>query len=435
VSVRDTTVRTTTEKEESDMESLVSWRRRGGFVLMLLGVLVALVAAGCGGDDSTSTSSAAAPAASDTAAAAPSSAAPTSAADTATTAADTTSTEAPSSSADTATATDATTGETTAAVENTKVKKIAIIAPEKGNDYGWNQQGVEGAKAVATAVGAEAIVQDGAGYEDVTPVLGQVAKDGANLIIAQASGYNTAAPQAAERYKVPVLTYDKPANKKEGLVADIETLAGQGAYLAGVLAAKASKTGTLGIVISADDTNWHKQEGGYVAGAKSVNPSVKFVQAQIGQAGYADAAGGKRVTDQVIAGGADVIFGMGDGSSFGMLQSVETAKPPAGADKVWFIDVIGDKTPVDKKGVLLSSVLWNFEPAFTQAVNDINTGTFGQQNYELNLANGGISLLQTKNIPADAWTAAETAKAGIIDGSIEVPLTATADDVKALING
>ena len=33
-----------------------------------------------------------------------------------------------------------------------------------------------------------------------------------------------------------------------------------------------TKTGTLGIVISADDANWHKQAGGFVAGAQSVEP-------------------------------------------------------------------------------------------------------------------------------------------------------------------
>ena len=60
---------------------------------------------------------------------------------------------------------------------------------------------------------------------------------------------------------------------------------------------------------------------------------MKFRFAQIGQAAYADAAGGKRVTQSVIAAGADIVFGMGDGSSFGMLQAVETANPPAGATR------------------------------------------------------------------------------------------------------
>ena len=88
----------------------------------------------------------------------------------------------------------------------------------------------------------------------------------------------------------------------KGLVADIETSSQEGAYLAGVLAAKETKTGTLGIVISAADTNWYKQTGGFVTGARSINKNIKFLFTQIGQAAYDDAAGGKRVAQSVIAG-------------------------------------------------------------------------------------------------------------------------------------
>ena len=108
-----------------------------------------------------------------------------------------------------------------------------------------------------------------------------------------------------------------------------------------------------------------------------MNKGVKFKYARIGQASYADQAGGKRITSTVIAAGADVVFGMGDGASFGMLQAVSTAKAPAGAKKVWFIDVIGDKTKIDKKGVLLSSELWDFAPIYTRAIRAVNAGTFG----------------------------------------------------------
>src|SRR6202011_4535553 len=97
------------------------------------------------------------------------------------------------------------------------------------------------------------------------------------------------------------------------------------------------KTNKLGIVISAADTNWFKQSGGFVAGARSVNKKVQFSFAQIGQAAYDDAAGGKRVMQTVIAGGADVVFGMGDGASFGYLNAAEQAHM---GHKVWFIDVI-----------------------------------------------------------------------------------------------
>lgn len=312
------------------------------------------------------------------------------------------------------------------------VAKIGIAAPEKANDYGWNQQGVESAQRAATAAGAEIEVADGIGYENVEPVLRRLAQSGSELIIAQASGYNTIAPKVATQFNVPTIVFDAPTAGKEGVVADVETSSQQGAYLAGILAARTSTTGTLGIVISAADTNWYKQAGGFVAGARSVDPQVEFRFAQIGQAAYADSAGGKRVTAQVIAAGADVVFGMGDGASFGMLQAVETAKPPAGASKVYFIDVIGDKTTVDKKGVLLSSVLWDFTDIYTKAIADIGAGTFGAANYDLTVANG-ISLLETDKAPAAVWTEIDTAQEGVSSGSIEVPLTPTRAALDKLI--
>jgi simple sugar transport system substrate-binding protein len=304
------------------------------------------------------------------------------------------------------------------------VTTVGIAAPEKANDYGWNQQGVQSAQAAARAAGAKIEVSDGIGYENVEPVLRRLAQRGANLIIAQASGYNTIAPKVAQQFKVPTLVYDSPKATRKGMVADIETSSQQGAYLAGILAARTTKTGTLGIVISAADTNWYKQSGGFAAGARSVNPKIKFRFAQIGQAGYADAAGGKRVTQSVIASGADVVFGMGDGASFGMLQAVETAKPPAGASKVYFIDVIGNKTKVDKKKVLLSSVLWDFTQIFKQAIADARNGRFGNSGYNLNVKNG-ISLLRTNNAPKSVWSRVNAAQAKIAAGTIKVPLTPT----------
>lgn len=326
----------------------------------------------------------------------------------------------------------AATTETTAT--GSTIKKMAVVAPEEAKDYGWNQQGVESAKKVAAEIGAQIEVADGAGYEDITPMLRELAEGGSQLTIAFASGYGTAAVQQAQELKVPhIIIGQFEQGLVPGLAQDIETNAQNGSYLAGIVAAKTTKTNTVGIVISADDENWTKMAGGFVLGAKSVKPDIKVLLAQIGQAGYADAAGGKRVTESVIAGGADVVFGMGDGSSFGMIQAVETATPPSGADKVWFIDVIGDKTSLDKKGVLLTSVVWDYAPSFKRAVDALADGTFGKEIYWLDVNNGGIDLLKTTYIADDTWQEVETARKGISDGSIKVPEVKTKAEVENMI--
>jgi simple sugar transport system substrate-binding protein len=315
------------------------------------------------------------------------------------------------------------------AAGSAKVAQVGFAAPEKPTDYGWNQQGFLGAKKAAAATGATVIDATGSGYDNVEPNLRRLAQQGADLIIAHASGYNSAAPAVAQQFNVPVVVWDAKASAvKKGLVSNVLTQAQQGAYLAGVLAALTTKTNTLGIVVSASDENWFKQSGGYVQGARSVNKTVTFKYGRIGQASYADAAGGKRITQTVIAAGADVVFGMGDGSSFGMMQAVQTAKAPAGASKVWFIDVIGDKRKIDKKGVLLSSELWDFAPIYTRAIKAVNAGTFGTT-YVLDAKNG-LSLLRTNKAPASAWAKVAAAQKKIANGSIKVVSTPTEAAVK-----
>lgn len=321
------------------------------------------------------------------------------------------------------------------AAQDSAVTKVGYVSPEAAADFGWNEQGAAGAQAAADSVGAELIMADDSGYGDVEPVLNSLADDGVNFVVAQASGYNTTAPIFAQDSGIPVLVYDNPDALTEGLVASAGTAGEQGGYLAGVLAGSQTQTGTVGIVLSAaTDLNWLRQAGGFVAGARAANPDVQFQKAVIDEFGYADSEGGNRVTTQLIGAGADIIFGMGNGSSFGMLQAIEN-NVPEGADQAWFIDVIGDKTSIDEQGVLLSSVLWDFGPTLTAAIGQVNDGTYGTENFVLDIANGGLSLLATDHITAETQAAIDAAKAQITSGEIEVPVAVTPEELDGIIAG
>ena len=310
------------------------------------------------------------------------------------------------------------------------VTKIGFASPAKASDYGWNEQGYNGAKAAAAATGAKLQAITNIGYDKTDVILRQLIQGGANFIVAHASGYDTIAARLAQQYKVPMITYDVPTNLKKGYVSYITTSSQEGAYLAGILAAKMTKTHKVGIVISAADDNWYKMSGGFAQGFRSVDKTSKIYFATISPTGYDDAAGGKRVATSVIAQGADVLFTMGDDASFGYLQAVESAKV---GHKVWMIGDIGDMTPIDKNHVFLSSVLWNFAKTFTQAVKDINAGTYGTHGYNLDLQNGGVSLLKTNYIPASVWADVQKAQQQILAGTITIKVTHTAGQVQALL--
>ncbi len=312
-----------------------------------------------------------------------------------------------------------------------EVKSIAVLVPEAGTDFGWNQQGVDAARAVAEKYGLEFMPAEGLGYGDVHPTLRELASDGASLMIAHASGYNTAAPEVAEETGVPVAIVDRPDALKAGLIADYTVSGHEGAYLAGILAARMTRTGTLGIVVSGEPPSWNSQSAAFAQGAKATKSDVKIVYAVIGPAAYSDAAGGKRVTESVIAAGADIVFGQGDGSSFGMIEAVENTKATDGGD-AWFIDVIGDKTSIDK-GHLLSSVVWNLVPVYSQMVEDLKADTFGTHAYSIGLKDDSVQLLKTAHIPDDVWAEVMAARQQIVDGAMMVAPVWDAAETRALM--
>ncbi len=311
------------------------------------------------------------------------------------------------------------------------IDTIAVLTPEVGSDFGWNQQGVDAAKAAGEAAGVKVVVAEGLGYGDVRAPMRELAAEGVDLIIAHASGYITAGIEIAEETGVPVAVVDSPEALKKGLVADYTLSGHEGAWLAGRIAGKMTKTGTVGIVVSGEPPSWNSQSAGFAQGVRAENPDVKILYAVIGPAAYADVAGGNRVTTSVIAAGADIIFGQGNGSTFGMLQAVETNKAPDGSD-VMFIDVIGDKTSVDK-GHLLTSVLWDMTPVYGAMIADLKDGSFGTKHYAISVEGDSVKLIKTPQMPDDVWDAAMALREQIVSGDVSLEPIFDAEEVRKLV--
>lgn len=317
------------------------------------------------------------------------------------------------------------------ATASVSVKKFAIVTPEKESDYGWNQRGIWAAKEAAEALGIELDDNSNIGYDNTETVLSQVAENGNDLVIAHASGFNTAGHRVGLQTGVPTLVVDYDKNEP-GSVATVITQGQEGAYLAGVAAAEKTETKTVGIVASAEELNWFLMSGGFAQGVYSVDPDINIVIAYVGPASYGDSAGGAAVTNQVIAAGADIIFGMGDGATMGYLQAIETAETD---HDIYYIATIGDVTSiVSNPDTVLTSVLWNFTDAYVQAIKDLESGTFGETIYELTVANGGLSLQETETLKGDTLEAVEKAKAAIVDGTVTVERTTDLEAVQNIID-
>src|ERR1700726_3674804 len=97
-----------------------------------------------------------------------------------------------------------------------EVKALAIMLPEEPTDFGWNQQAFEAAKAVAAKYHLKFMPASGLGYGDVHSELRELADDGASLIIAHASGYNTAAPEIGAEKHLRVAIVARAKESKPG---------------------------------------------------------------------------------------------------------------------------------------------------------------------------------------------------------------------------
>ncbi len=95
------------------------------------------------------------------------------------------------------------------------------------------------------------------------------------------------------------------------------------AYLAGVAAAEASKTGVVGYIGGIRIPPIVQAEKGYTAGAKSVDPSIKVISTTTGS--FSDSAKGKAAAQAQIAGGADVLFANLNTAHTGIVQAAKAS--------------------------------------------------------------------------------------------------------------
>jgi simple sugar transport system substrate-binding protein len=312
-------------------------------------------------------------------------------------------------------------------------KLVGLALPEAGTDKGWNEQGKVGLEIVAKRYGFKIELAEALGYGDIKPTLRDMVKKGCELIFCHASGYQTVAPEIARETGVKVTTVENHRDITTGLISDIDTQPQGGCYLAGWLAGKMTRSNIVGIVASAEPPTWNRMSAGFAQGLKASNPNCKLLYSVIGEAAYADAAGGKRNTQDQIAVGADVIFGMGDGASFGMLQACATKKAKDGG-KAWFIDVIGDKRAIDKAGVLLSSVIMDMSVVYDEVIKSYMAGTFGKQHW-VGMNNHAIYLLEPNPaVPASVKEELQAVEKNMVAGKIKVVDIPTAVDLHKYLN-
>jgi len=190
----------------------------------------------------------------------------------------------------------------------------------------------------------------------------------------------------------------------------------EGSYLVGYMAAKTSKTNTVGFVGGMDIPLIRRFACGYAQGAKAANADAKVVANMTGTTGAAwnDPVKGGELTRAQISQGADVIYAAAGATGLGVLQT-------AADEGILSIGVDSNQNYLHP-GKVLTSMMKRVDNAVYNAMKD---GPGFETGFNvMGLNNDGVGFAMDDNnaslVSADLLKEVEAIKDGIVQGIIPV---------------
>ncbi|MCX4828949.1 BMP family ABC transporter substrate-binding protein [Streptomyces sp. NBC_01016] len=265
---------------------------------------------------------------------------------------------------------------------------------------------------------------DGETDADKTARLVSLAKAGYNPVVGIGYAYAPAVKAAAAKYPKTTFGIVDDATVQAKNVADLVFSEQEASYLAGVAAAKATKTDTVGFVGGVDVPLIHKFEAGFVQGVKDTNPKVKVVKQYLtetaDEGGFSSPDKGKTAASAQIEKGADVVYHAAGLSGQGVIQA-------AAAKKVWAIGVDSDqyaqKALAKYKASILTSATKNVSEAVYNLAKSVQDGKPETGVVTGDLKSGEVGLASSNpkfSGDEEIQKALKTAKSGITSGKIKV---------------
>ncbi len=286
--------------------------------------------------------------------------------------------------------------------------KIGFVYLGPIGDLGWTFQHDIGRRALVAALGDKIDttylenVPEGA---DAERPIEQMARTGHQLIFAASFGYMEPIIKVAAKYPGVHFEHATGYNRAPN-VSTYATRSYEGNYIQGVIAAKMSKTGTLGYVSSFPIPEVISGIDATMLGAQTVNPNIKikivWINTWFDPPREADAA--KALADQ----GADVLMAYADSPA--TLQ-IAAQRGILGFGQSSDMINFGPQTQ-------LTAVIDNWVPYYTRRVQDELDGKWTSQDTWGGLASQMVLMAPYTNMPDDVKTLAMKTEAALKAGTL-----------------
>ena len=290
--------------------------------------------------------------------------------------------------------------------------KIAFAYVGPVGDGGWTFAHDNGRKALEKEFGDKiktSFVESVPESADAERVIRDMVGQGNKLIFGTTFGYMETMLKVAADSKDVKLEHATGYKQAENLrTYDSRTY--EGAYMAGVIAGKMTKTNTLGVVASVPIPEVIRNINSFTLGAQSSNPKVKTKVVWVNE--WFNPPKETEAATSLINGGADVLFQNTDSPA--VLKTAEAkGKRAFGWDS--------DMTAYGPKAHLASSVI-NWGPYYIKATKEALDGTWkGGTGAWWGVKEGAIDIVSiAEDVPADTKAKVAEVKKGLADGSFVI---------------
>jgi len=277
----------------------------------------------------------------------------------------------------------------------------------------WNSR-VHAAMQAAAADGLiEYEFSEGVAATDYSRAMREYAEGGAGLVWGESYAVEDEARQVAADYPGTAFLMGSSGAASGDNFGVFGTRNHEAAYLAGMLAAPMSASGTFGSVGGYPIPEVNLLINAFRMGVAEVRPDAIFVNGFIGA--WFDPAKAKEAALAQIDAGADILFGERIGTADAAAERGARA-----------IGSLIDYTP-RYPGTVFANALWNYRPTIEAIVADIQAGTPTGRDYtEYSfMKHGGNELIFVADeVPAEAVAPMEARRVAIVAGEFEVPIDA-----------
>lgn len=302
--------------------------------------------------------------------------------------------------------------EAPAAAAKPEALKIAFAYIGPVGDGGWTFAHDNARKALEKEFGDKiqtSFVENVPESADAERVIRDLAGQGNKLIFGTTFGYMEPMLKVAADLK-DVKFEHATGYKQADNMNTYDSRTYEGAYLAGVIAGKMTKSNTLGVVASVPIPEVIRNINSFTLGAQSSNPKIKtkvvWVNEWFNPPKETEAATG------LINAGADILFQNTDSPAV-----LKTAEEKGKRAFGWNSDM----TAYGPKAHLASSVI-NWTPYYVQATRDALDGKWaGGKHTWWGVKEGAIDIVSiADDVPADAKAKIDEVKNGLKDGSFVI---------------